>query len=189
MTEALPVTANGAERAGTHSFDAPRGRYCIRTARPDDEEALRRMLEHATPADIHLRFFRYMRYFPHEFIEPMIRGDDRRYFSFVAVPENEEDSIAGTAMLAAEPDGRAAEFGIIVDRSHGGQRLGTHLMQCLLREARAHAIALVYGTILLQNADMIDLVQRLGFRVMADPEDAACVRVELPIGAPVKRPA
>lgn len=156
-------------------------RYDIRPAAPADEAALRRMLEQALPEDVRLRFFRHVRHFPHELVEPLTRSDDARHFACVAIPEQRPGEIAGSAMLVREPDTDHAEFGIFVARPHAGQRLGSRLMRCLLGQAQAHGIGVVYGTILAENANMIDLARRLGFRVGPDPHEPGCVRAEVRI--------
>lgn len=161
-----------------HAFDAPRGRYRVRAAQPSDETGLRRMLEEAAPDDVRLRFFMYVRRFPHEFIAPMARSDDCRNFAFVAFRDTANAPVVGSAMMAADADGRAAEFGIFVARAEAGQRLGTHLLDCLIREARGHGIAAIHGLILAENRNMRDLARRLGF-IISTSDEPGCVRAEL----------
>jgi acetyltransferase len=167
-----------------HAFEGPRGRYRIRAAGPADEDGLRRMLEATAPDDIRLRFFRYVRCFPHELVEPLTRMDDRRHFAFVAEMDGPGRPIVGSAMLVVEPDGRAAEFGIIVARSEANQRLGSHLLDCLIREGRGHGLGTIYGLILADNAGMIDLARRLGFGIACDLQEPGCIRATLRLEAP-----
>ncbi len=162
-----------------HVFDAPGGRYRIRAAQPSDETGLRRMLEAAAPDDIRLRFFVYVRRFPHEFIEPMTRSDECCNFAFVATRDAPAAPIVGSAMMVKDAGGRAAEFGIFVARAEAGQRLGTHLLDCLIREARGHGIATIYGLILAENRNMLDLARRLGFVISGNCDEPGCVRAEL----------
>jgi len=162
-----------------HGFDAPRGRYRVRAAQPSDEPGLRRMLEEAAPDDIRLRFFMHVRRFPHEFIEPMTRSDDRRNFAFVALRDTAEAPVAGSAMMVTDPDGRGAEFGVFVARADAGQRLGSHLLDCLVREARGHGVGVIHGLILADNAGMIDLARHFGFQIHDDSPEPGCVRAEL----------
>jgi acetyltransferase len=169
-----------------HVFQAPRGRYHVRPARPSDRHGLRRMLEAAAPDDIRLRFFRYVRHFPPEFVEPLTRMDEVRHFAFVALrgPSGARAArVAASAMMVADPDGRAAEFAVFVDRRDAGQRLGTHLLHCLIAEARGHGIATLHGLILADNHDMIDLARRLGFALLCELDDPGCVRAELDVAA------
>jgi len=164
-----------------HVFDAPRGRYRIRAASASDEAGLRHMLEEAAPDDIRLRFFMYVRRFPHEFVEPMTRSDECCNFAFVATRDTPAAPVVGSAMMVKGAGGRAAEFGIFVARAEAGQRLGTHLLDCLIREARGHGIATIHGLILSENRNMLDLARRLGFVISASDEPG-CVRAELHVG-------
>lgn len=182
MSDALPVR-DPIEHVSTHAFAGPRGRYCVRAARPDDEEGLRRMLEAAPPDDIRLRFFRPVRIFPHALVEPLLRMDDRRHFAFVATKEAPGSPVVGSAMLVVEPDGKAAEFGIFVARSEANQRLGSHLLDCLIREGRSHGLETIYGIILADNADMIDLARRLGFGIACELHEPGCMRATLHLAA------
>lgn len=167
------------EHVPPHDFETARGRYRIRTAQAADEDGLRRMLEDSAPDDIRLRFFMYVRRFPHEFIAPMTRSDERRTFAFVVAKETTGLPIVGSAMMVADADGQTAEFGIFVERAEAGQRLGTHLLDCLIREARGHGIGTIYGLILAENAPMIDLARRLGFLISAASDEPDCVHAEL----------
>lgn len=162
-----------------HVFTGPRAHYWVRAACAGDEPGLQRMLEQAPPDDIRLRFFRPVRLFSHAFVEPLTRMDDRRHFAFVARKGGPGGDVVGSAMLVADADRRSAEFGIFVARSETNQRLGTHLLDCLLREARGHGIGEVYGLILADNAGMIDLARRLGFSVTSDLQEPGCVRAVL----------
>jgi len=169
-----------------HVFEGARARYRVRPAQAADEPGLRRMREQAAPDDIRLRFFMYVRRFPHEFIAPLTRCDECCNFAFVATPDRAGAPIVGSAMMVADTGRRAAEFGIFVARSDAGQRLGTHLLECLIREARGHGFAAIYGLILRDNGGMIDLARRLGF-VIGDADEPGCVRAELQL-APEPRP-
>lgn len=158
-----------------HRFAAGSAAYLVRVARPDDADALRRMLEAARPDDIRLRFFRYVRTFPQALTEPLTRDDGSRHFALVAQPSGRPDEIVASAMLVADPDGRGAEFGLFVAEAHRNRRLGTHLLACLFDAAGAHGIATVRGMILADNAAMIDLARRYGFDVRPDEHEPDCV--------------
>ena len=164
-----------------HRFEGPHGAYDVRIARPSDEAALRRMFEAASPDDVRLRFFRYVRSFPHVLVEPLTRADERRHFAFVATPGGDPAGIVASAMLVADPDGAGAEFGIFVADAHRGRGLGTHLLDCLKEEARAHGIRRIHGLILADNAGMIGLARYYGFTLAQDPHEEDCLRAELAV--------
>jgi acetyltransferase len=171
------------EHVPAHRFDTTGGGYAVRSARPDDEAALRRMLEQAAPEDIRFRFFRHVREFPRAMVEPLTRADERRYFAFVAAPVREPEDLVASAMLVADTDGRGGEFGIFVAHGHRGRGLGTHLLDCLKREAQAHGIACIHGQILADNADMISLARHYGFALAPDADDPQCLRAQAPVAS------
>lgn len=171
------------EHVPPHRYHGPRGTYRIRTAQPGDRDALKAMLESSKPEDIRLRFFRSVRYFPEKLVDPMLEADESRHFAFVATPEKSHGEIVGSAMLVVEPDGEAAEFALMVARSAAGQGVGTHLLHCLVQEARAHGIPKVYGVIMAENANMIELARHYGFRVHRDANQADCVRAEIDVAS------
>lgn len=177
----MSAVAAAADHVPAHRFDTAGGGYAVRIAQPSDEAALRRMLEAAPPEDIRFRFFRHVREFPHALVEPLTRADERRHFAFVAAPSSEPASLVGSAMLVADADGRGAEFGIFVASGHRGRGLGTHLLDCLKREAQAHGIARIHGLILADNADMIGLARHYGFALAPDAAEPHCLRAEAPV--------
>lgn len=174
----MSAVAAATEHVPAHCFETSGGGYAVRIAQPSDEDSLRRMLERAAPEDIRFRFFRHVREFPHALVEPLTRADERRHFAFVAAPASEPAGLVASAMLVADPDGRGGEFGIFVAREHRGRGLGTHLLDCLKREARAHGMACLHGLILADNADMIALARHYGFALAPDANDAQCLRAE-----------
>lgn len=164
-----------------HRFDTGNGAYRVRIARASDEPALRRMLEEASPEDIRFRFFRHVRTFPHAMVEPLTRADEERHFAIVAQPAGDPSRIVASAMLVADADRAGGEFGIFVARAHRGHGLGTHLLDCLKREARAHGLPCIHGLILADNADMIALANYYGFTIAPDRDEPECLRAECPV--------
>ncbi len=163
-------------------------RYRIRAIHPTDEPALIRMLSQAGPEDIRLRFFRYIRQFTHAMAARMTQIDYDREMSLVAVPEQGEEEVLGMSTLVFDPDGREAEYAVLIRREYAGQRLGLQLMQDILDYAAARGTASVYGDVLMENAGMLGLAQRLGFRRTAHPDDPGCVRVLISPKLPAEPP-
>ncbi len=151
--------------------------YRIRAIHPTDEPALIRMLSQAGPEDIRLRFFRYIRQFTHAMAARMTQVDYDREMSLVAVPVEGEEEVLGMSTVVFDPDGREAEFAVLIRREYAGLRLGLQLMQDILHYAAARGASTVFGDVLLENSGMLGLAQRLGFRRTAHPDDPGCVRV------------
>ncbi|MFP5306516.1 MAG: GNAT family N-acetyltransferase, partial [Gammaproteobacteria bacterium] len=161
--------------------------YRIRPILPTDEPALIRMLSHARPEDIRLRFFRYIREFTHAMAARMTQVDYDREMSFVAVPLD-GDEVMGLSTVVFDPDGHEAEFAVLIRREHAGQKLGLQLMQDILSYAAARGARSVYGDVLMENAGMLGLAQRLGFARRAHPDDPGCVRVVIQPALPQPPP-
>jgi acetyltransferase len=163
-------------------------RYRVRAIHPTDEPALIRMLSQAGPEDIRLRFFRYIRQFTHAMAARMTQIDYDREMSLVAVPEEGEEEVLGLSTVVFDPDGREAEYAVLIRREYAGQRLGLQLMQDILTYAAARGAGSVFGDVLLENAGMLGLAQRLGFRRTAHPDDPGCVRVVIQPRLPTPPP-
>jgi acetyltransferase len=64
---------------------------------------------------------------------------------------------------APNPDGRTAEFALVVADAWQGKGLGRALLERLVRAATTAGYEALYGIILGANRDMLDLAARLGF--------------------------
>lgn len=72
------------------------------------------------------------------------------------------NAIAGVTRLAADPDGRRAEFAAIVRSDLKGHGPGRLLMDRLIAYARSHGIAELFGDLLAENTAMLALCRDLG---------------------------
>jgi acetyltransferase len=79
--------------------------------------------------------------------------------------------LLGVARLAADPDYTRAEFAVLVRSDLKGRGLGWLLMQHLVAYARDEGLGTLFGEILAANTTMITMCRKLGFEVVADPED------------------
>jgi acetyltransferase len=150
----------------------------LRAISPTDEPALIRMLSGLDPEEIRLRFFRYIRQFTHAMAARMTQVDYDREISFVAAPPDTED-VVGISTLVIDPDGREAEFAVLLHHDYAGLGLGVQLMRAALGYARDHRVQRVFGDVLIENSAMLGLAQRLGFARERHPDDPGCVRVTI----------
>jgi len=164
----------------TRELELKEGTHLLaRPIRPEDEPKLIEFLQSLDPEQIRLRFFHVIRHFTHEMAARMSQIDYDREIAFVAVDDSGGSSrIIGTSHLVADADGREGEYSILVRRNMTGKGLGRHLMQLLLDYAANHGIGTVYGEVLAENAEMLGLAAKLGFRRRLMPDDPGCVRVE-----------
>jgi len=104
--------------------------------------------------------------------------------AYVVVDEHGE--IHGEARLHVEGDGSAAEFALVVDPEMLGVGIGTALMRRLFEEARRRGLHEVHGTVLAQNALMLELAHRLGAQRETVSGEPDVVRVRFDLRKPLR---
>ncbi|WP_343715700.1 GNAT family N-acetyltransferase [Inquilinus sp.] len=136
----------------------------LRPVRPEDEPAIREMLQRSSPEDVRLRFFSAMRSFSHEFAARLTQIDYDREMALAA--EAEEDGrrvILGAVRIIADPDGETAEYGIMVRSDLKGLGLGHRLMTEIIDYARDRGLKRIFGEVLRENTSMLRMARELGF--------------------------
>ena len=111
--------------------------------------------------------------------------DYAREIAFVAVapgPDGREQTL-GVARAVIDPDNQDAEFGVIVRSELKGGGLGELLMRKLIRTLDAHGTRRLVGTVLVENARMLQLAQDLGFTVHRVVPGSDTRDIELPLAA------
>ncbi|HET7314502.1 GNAT family N-acetyltransferase [Salinisphaera sp.] len=155
--------------------------YIVRAIHPADEPLVLGLLDSLSPEEIRLRFFSTIRHFSHDMAARMTQIDYDREVSLVISPVDAPEKLAGMGTLIADPDGREAEFAILIHHAHTGVGLGRHLLDCLLRQAHARGIATVYGDVLAHNRPMLELARALGFSIRRSLDDAGSRRAEIDV--------
>lgn len=90
--------------------------------------------------------------------------DYDRHIAPVAVrKENGKESILGVARIISDPDRRSAEFSVAVGDPWQRKGIGKTLMECMLRVAGDYGIKRIYGEVLAENVEMLELGHSLGF--------------------------
>lgn len=183
LPEAQRIALAPYPAALTHqiSFGAAR-RYQVRAVRPHDEPALLRLLARLDPEEIRLRYFMTIRHFSHDMAARVTQVDYDRELTLVASHDAKPGEIVAMATLVADPDGREAEYAVLVHHDYARHGLGRHLLKQLLEIARRRGIGTVHGDVLADNAPMLGLARSLGFNVTAVPGDPGCRRVEIGTG-------
>jgi len=87
--------------------------------------------------------------------------------------------IFGTARIIREGSGGAAEFAVVVSPAAKGTGLAQHLMQRAVDWARQQGISDLVGHVLADNKPMLAFVQRLGFKLHRNLEDADIMEARL----------
>ena len=156
----------------------------LRPIQPQDAEPLRSAFALLTPEEVRMRFLHPMRELTPELAERLCTLDPKREFALVAAePQPPGQALVGAVARAAlDPDGRKAEFAIIVSRFLAGQGLGRYLMKRLIHWARLKRLDALYGDVLEENHQMLTLAEALGFRRTHVPGDHGVVRIVLDLG-------
>jgi GNAT superfamily N-acetyltransferase len=138
----------------------------LRQIRADDIAALQRGFMHLTPDEVRMRFLHPLNELPRDFAASLCDLDPRYAVAWVlADPDGlGEAEIHAVARVYLDPVTEQAEFAIVVQGALASQGFGTLLMKRVLESARALGAIEVWGDVLLDNAAMSRLCERLGFR-------------------------
>jgi acetyltransferase len=145
----------------------------LRPIRPEDEAQHRAFLERIDPEDIRLRVFYSRRTIEHSELARLTQIDYAREMAFIATrlgPDDTEETL-GTVRASVDPDNHTAEFGVIVRSDLKGSGLGRRLMSKMIGHLRARGTQRLVGTVLRENAGMLELAQALGFQASDSPSD------------------
>jgi acetyltransferase len=147
-------------------------RVRVRPIRPDDVELEKRFFERLSERSRFQRFMYSINALSPKMLERFTRVDYDRELALVAFFE---DEFIAVGRYAPNQDGITAEFALVVADAWQRKGLGRALLEKLREEARKAGYKALYGTILGDNQEMIELVHRLGF--VHDSRDGASVTV------------
>jgi acetyltransferase len=144
----------------------------IRPIRPEDAGLVQAFVRNLSEQS---RFFRFMNSVQELSQSMLIRFtqiDYSREMALIAVSEqNSVEVELGVARFAINPDGESCEFALVIADSMHGKGLGQKLMTALMDAARTKGLKTMEGEVLRNNADMLHLMQRLGFEVKTSADD------------------
>lgn len=165
--------------------------WVIRPIRPEDGEPLQEFIRGLSERSRYMRFVSMMRELTPRMIARYTQVDYHRELALVAattVPNpahrgHPREVIIGFAHYLRNPDGRGAEYALVIADDWQRRRLGGQLMRALIDEARAQGLEYIDGLVLSTNRPMLTLMTRLGFTNDPDPEDPTMRRVWLNLTA------
>jgi acetyltransferase len=184
-----PGPANAAARLAIRPYPSEleeriehRGRSLVlRPIRPEDTAAHRRFLARIAAQDLYTRFFRGVRELPETDLAHFTQIDYDREMAFIAVAGEATAAaeVLGVARACADADNSAAEFAVLVRSDMKQQGLGRLLMRKLIRYCRDRGTQELWGSVLADNAAMLQLARSLGFRVRARLQNVEEVALDL----------
>jgi RimJ/RimL family protein N-acetyltransferase len=158
----------------------PNGReLLIRPIRPEDAEPLRAGFSLLQPDEVRQRFLHSLREISAESVERFTRINPKTEFALVAAePLPPGEALVGAvARISIDPDGRNAEFAILVSHYIAGMGLGRYLMTRLVKWSRGKKLERIYGDVMESNLPMLSLAKSLGF--VRESQQDGLVRVSL----------
>jgi acetyltransferase len=111
-----------------------------------------------------------------ELLHRFVHVDYKRDMAFVAlIGDPPDEEIIGVARYAHDVSGPDCEFAVAVADAWQARGEGATLTRLLFEYAHAQGIKKIYGEILADNSQMIDLVHWLGMNTRICPDDKGLV--------------
>ncbi|MFD2263710.1 GNAT family N-acetyltransferase [Lacibacterium aquatile] len=156
-------------------------RMLLRPIRPEDAPGVQHMFGFLDPEDIRLRFFQPLKALPRPLVARLTQIDYDREMAFVACPLDGDmaGEIWGVVRLTCDPDLIEGEYAVLVRSDIKGRGLGMTMMHHICDYGRRRGVGAIVGTILRENARMLEITQELGFTAKRDPDDPGVVDVRL----------
>ena len=179
LMQPAPITSG-------EEFTSRGGLMRIRSIRPEDFAAEKRLLQRLSQKSAYLRFHKDATDVTDNEIIGFTDFDREREAAFVITDAGasiEKPEIHAVGRLTKAPDSDTAEFGIVVEDKFQRAGFGAILMQQLENEARSRGARLLSGWVLKGNDAMAGLMSRRGYRAADCPEDASMLIYSLELGS------
>lgn len=156
----------------------------IRPIRPEDEPLIAKFHEGLSERTVYMRYLQAMNLSQrtgHERLSRLSFVDYDREIALLAVrrnPDNDEPEIMGIGRLSKQHGTEQAEFVELVSDQFQHQGLGKELLLRLIQVARDEKVATIFGYVLKENNEMIQLVEKLGFGLSPTERDGV-LRAEI----------
>ena len=159
--------------------------WTLRPIRPEDAAALQEFIRSLTERSRYMRFVSMMRELTPRMLARYTQIDYHRELALVATtqvanPGNRGHSmeiIIGLAHYLRNPDGRGAEYALVIGDDWQRRGLGARLMNKLIDAATEQGLEYIEGMVIGSNQPMLSLMTWLGFTNDPDPEDPAMRKV------------
>jgi acetyltransferase len=145
----------------------------FRPVRPSDARQMIDLFDDLSPETIYLRFFSPIKRISGSMLIKLTQIDYDREIALLAFagPEQER-KLLGVARIIFMPDGRQAEFAIVLADAWQGKGIGKRLLHHALVCAASYGIEEVWGPVISTNTGMLRLGEKLGFHVERDLDSA-----------------
>ena len=156
--------------------------FAIRPAGRDDGERIQSLVRGLSPRSRYLRFLSQIHELAPYWLERFTRYIPGREATLLLVACSDDAEIPiGMAQYSALEGRLDCEFAVLVTDAWQGMGLGTRLVAHVIQIARAAGITRIEGYVLRENAIMLRIARRMGFRTQRDPDDALGLRASMPL--------
>lgn len=157
------------------------GRILVRPVVPADREQLARGYAALSPSSRRGRFGAAPDHLPADWLDRLVDldDDDRYAVGASAVDEPGGPGLGIARYARRHDDPTVAEAAVVVLDAQQGRGIGSILLEHLVATARAHGIATLTGTVLWENAGLLDAVRSVGATVTPAEPGVATVVLQL----------
>lgn len=146
----------------------------LRPIRPEDEQFMVKFHESVSDHSVYLRYFQFLKLSQRVAHERLVRicfNDYDREIALVAERYRDpEPAIIGVGRLRKTREERA-ELGLLIIDSAQGMGLGTEMVRRLIEIGRREGIRRIHADVHGENAKMLHLLRKMGFRMAMAPGD------------------
>ena len=144
----------------------------VRPIKPEDAPLLVDHFNTLSRTSIYYRFFGALKALPHSMLVRFTQVDYDRSIDLVAMERDArgEERMLGVARVITDPDGKRAEFAVLVGDPWQGRGVGAKLLEKCLGIAKERGIETVWGAVLRENKAMLSLGRKLGFIISASQD-------------------
>ncbi len=143
----------------------------IRPIRPEDAGIEDAFVRNLSPRAKYFRFMQALRELTRDMLIRFTQIDYDRELALIAVVEQGgQEAEVAVARYGMNPDRESCEFAIVVADAWQGRGIGSRMMAMLMEAAKARGFKQMEGEVLAENAPMLSLARRLGFRARPHPD-------------------
>ncbi|NQT73319.1 MAG: GNAT family N-acetyltransferase [Chloroflexi bacterium] len=136
-----------------------------------DEERILALFSRLSRHSLYLRFHHVLTQMSKEEAKRFCNVDYEKNFALAAtLGEDSEEKIIAVGNFYRMPAMDRAESAFVVEDAYQGKGIGTHLLQQLATIAREMGINVFESSVLAENAEMLQLLQRSGFYISEEME-------------------
>ena len=144
----------------------------LRPIRPDDDGMMIALFNRFSPRTIYLRFHHVIGEMTKEEVQRYTHVDYQDTFALVAtLGEPPDERIIAVGRYARLGNSDRAEVAFVVEESHQGRGISTHLLDQLAVAARGKGIRVFEAEVLGENNEMMAVFRASGFHIESQIED------------------